>query len=404
MPRSYLWAVAVAAVETLAAVMPVRRSPLLGRLGFMLGYLVNELPFVAFSWLVGWTAVTWVRGELASPGGLAVLGLAVLTTAGLVVVGWRGRRAGPIMEEALRRDLGRDRRSRRTTPSGDRRRVSLVRILLAPLPLWRRDVERIADVPYGPAGRRHRLDLYRGRAAPPEGPVLIHFHGGHFRMGGKSREARPLLHRLASQGWLCVSANYRLGRAGRFPNSLVDAKRVVAWVREHAEEYGAVPSMIVVAGSSAGAHLASMVALTPGEAAFQPDVTHADTSVDAAVCLYGYLGDRGRTSSQPSSPLAYVHADAPPFLVVQAGNDTVVPSAPTASLVDALRATSTRPVVDVELPGAQHAFDLFHSLRFERVVDGIEDFLSMLQPARERDHRQAASLGPPTPTTHVDTE
>ncbi len=49
--------------------------------------------------------------------------------------------------------------------------------------------------------------------------MFVHFHGGHFQIGGKSREARPLLNSLASQGWVCVSATYRLGRVGRFPNA-----------------------------------------------------------------------------------------------------------------------------------------------------------------------------------------
>ena len=122
--------------------------------------------------------------------------------------------------------------------------------------------------------------------------MLVHFHGGHFQIGGKTREARPLLHRLTSQGWVCISATYRLGQAGRFPNSLIDAKQVIRWARSHAAEYGADTSVLIMAGSSAGAHLASMAALTPNDPAFQPGFEDADTAVNAAVCLYGYYGDR----------------------------------------------------------------------------------------------------------------
>ena len=368
MPRSYLWAVVVVAVETLAALVPLRRPRPLASLSFALGYLINELPFVALAWVLGSTLLALGRGDLGSPGGLAVLGLAVVTTGGLVVVARRGLRAGPAVAHALHRDLGRD--------LGPPRRRSLARILLAPVPLWRHDVQRIANLAYGDAGRRNRLDLYRRRSpAPATGrPVLIHFHGGHFRTGGKSREARPLLHRLASQGWLCVSANYRLGRAGRFPHSLVDAKRVIAWVREHAAEHGADPSVVVVAGSSSGAHLASMAALTPNEPAFQPGFASADTSVSAAVCLYGYYGSRGDAGPLASSPLAYVRPDAPPFFIAHGDNDTLIPASSAAAFADALRRTSTSPVVSPQLPGAQHSFDLVHSLRFEHVVDGIAAF------------------------------
>ena len=41
-----------------------------------------------------------------------------------------------------------------------------------------------------------------------------------------------MLARLASRGWVCISANYRLRPAG-FPAPLVDVKRVIAWVRDH---------------------------------------------------------------------------------------------------------------------------------------------------------------------------
>jgi acetyl esterase/lipase len=221
--------------------------------------------------------------------------------------------------------------------------------------------------------------VYRRRGQPADGPVLIHFHGGHFRGGRKSWEARPLLHRLARQGWICVSANYRLRQEGRFPNSLVDAKRVVAWARENAAGYGADPGAIVVAGSSAGAHLASMAALTPNDPTFQPGFEDADTSVAAAVCLYGYYGPRDASGAVPSSPVAYVDASAPPFFLAHGDHDTIVPVDQARAFAETLRAHSTNPVVYAELPGAQHGFDLFHSLRCEAVVDGIEAFSAWLR-------------------------
>ena len=197
-------------------------------------------------------------------------------------------------------------------------------------------------------------------------------------MGGKSREARPLLHRLAGHGWVCVSANYRLGAAGRFPNSLIDAKRVISWARTHAAEYGADPSMLIVAGSSAGAHLAAMAALTPNEPTFQPGFEDADTAVSAAVCLYGYYGERG-AGALPSSPEAYLSRDAPPFFIAHGVNDPLISIEHADEFVHRLRARSTRPVVYLRLPGAEHSFDLFHSPRFDAVIDGIERFAIWLR-------------------------
>ena len=58
-----------------------------------------------------------------------------------------------------------------------------------------------------------------------------------------------------------------------------------------------------------------------------------------------------------------------------------------------LRAVSANPVVYAELPGGQHAFDLFHSLRFDTVINGIEAFADLV--------RTRASQALPDPSSHV---
>jgi acetyl esterase/lipase len=383
--------VAVIALYTVMALVPLRRPPLLGFVSCMLSFLVNELPFIAAGWLLAWTLLALYQGELNSAGGLAYAGVVVLTMLGLAEVVRRALLAGPALERALARGLG-------TGPAfgpEPRRRNwrRLTRVLLGPFPLWSGDVQQIRNISYGEAGRRNRLDLYRPRRRPaPGSPVLIHFHGGGFQMGTKSRQSRPLLHRFARQGWVCLSATYRLRAAGRFPNSLVDAKKVIAWVRSHADEYGLDGSLIVVAGSSAGAHLAAMAALTPNVAAFQPSFEGEDTSVAAAVCLYGYYGDRDRTGPLPSSPNAYVGPDAPPFFLAHGDHDTLVPVPSADHFVEQLRSTSDRPVVYLKLPGGQHAFDLFHSLRYETVIDGIEAFTAWVRANRSHPTPAKSSL------------
>jgi acetyl esterase/lipase len=77
----------------------------------------------------------------------------------------------------------------------------------------------VANLRYGDAGRRNLLDLYRSRARPSGGPVLIHVHGGGSTRGRKNSQSLPLLYRLTSQGWVCVSANYRLRPAAQFPTT-----------------------------------------------------------------------------------------------------------------------------------------------------------------------------------------
>ena len=379
---SHVWTVTPVAIVTLAAVVPPRRPRSIASVGFWLGYLVNEFPFFAFCWLVASTLLALGNESLGSPAGLAILALAVLTAYGLALIMWRGLLAGPVLARALSSDLCLDRTTGLLVGRPVGRRMP-ARTVFWPLPLRPRDVQRIANVSYGPAGRRNRLDLYRHRSCPAGAPLLIHFHGGHFRIGGKSREARALFYRLASQGWVCISADYRLRRAGRFPASQVDAKRAIAWARQHAAEYGADPSLLVVAGDSAGAHLASMAALTANDPAFQPGFEHTDTSVSAAVCLYGFYGNRDLGGPVPSSPRAYVRRDAPPFFVAHGDNDTFVPIAGAESFVEALRSVSMNPVVYARLPGAQHSFDLLQSVRFQHVIDGIETFTAWVRARRD---------------------
>lgn len=374
LPNSYLWLVAIIAVYTLFALAPLRRPWPLGFVSFILGYTANEIPFVAF-YLLGISIFgAVIEGGMVSVGGWSVVVGAVITGTGLVEIIRRQLLAGSVVEHSLDQGLGsgwRSIRDPRVGPSLSR----LVRVLLVPFPLWFGGVKRIRNVRYGDDDRRQRLDLYLPRSASASSrPVLIHFHGGHFRSGGKSREGRPMFHRLARRGWICVSADYRLRDAGRFPNSLIDVKKVITWIRRHRDEYSVDASTIVVAGSSAGAHLASMTALTPNNPAFQPGFEHDDTSVAGAVCLYGYYGPREVGGAMPSSPLAYLNPDAPPFLVAHGESDTLVPVSSAAQFVERLRSTSTEPVVYVQLPGAQHSFDLYRSLRLERVINAIEVF------------------------------
>ena len=385
-PIGYLVAVIVVAWCTLFALAPPRpRRSSPSNLSFRFGYLLNELPFVAFSWLLASTLLAFRQGDIDTPGGWMAFGGAVLATAGLVALAWRGLQAGPAVEHALGEGLG---AGWRTTidpalAARLRRRLPFARILFWPFPVRGHDVERVANLSYGDAGKRNLLDVYRQRSHPSGGPTLVYLHGGAFRSGSKNRAARPLIYRLASQGWVCISANYRLGPAASFPDHLIDLKKVIAWVRDHGHQYGADPALVFVAGSSAGGHLAAMAALTPNDPAFQPGFEGADTLVTAAICLYGYYGSLDTSERLSSTPLTYVGTDAPPFFVAHGDQDTVVLVDDARRFVQRLQGSSLNPVVYAELPGAQHVFDLFHSLRFETVVDAIEAFAAWVRSREE---------------------
>jgi acetyl esterase/lipase len=70
-----------------------------------------------------------------------------------------------------------------------------------------------------------------------------------------------------------------------------------------------------------------------------------------------------------------VHADAPPFFVIQGSHDSLVFSEEADRFVGLLRETSRSPVAHAELPGAQHAFEVFHSPRSAHAVRAATAFL-----------------------------
>jgi acetyl esterase/lipase len=257
-------------------------------------------------------------------------------------------------------------------------------------------------VRYAPGdGRRHVLDVYRPSGASRGAPVLVQLPGGAWVTGDRSIQARPLMRRLASHGWVCVAANYRLSPRATFPDHLVDVKRVLAWVRSHAADLGADPDFIAITGGSAGAHLAALAALTPNQPEYQPGFEEADTTVQACVPFYGIydftnragrIGGDGmggfvervvmkrRIADAPevfrqASPICLVRPDAPPFAVVHGINDSFARVEDARAFASELRATSRARVILVELPVAQHAFDVFPTPRTRSVVAGVEQFL-----------------------------
>jgi acetyl esterase/lipase len=389
-PIGYLVTVALMAGFTVFALAPIRRPRTVALMSWWLGLVINELPFLGLYWLLASTLLAFGQGDIDSTGGWVVFGIAVLTSVGLSVIAWRGWRAGPAVQRALDDGLGAGWRSKLDPQFAARLRTGLpwFRILFLPIFFRRRDVERLSNISYGEAGRWNLLDLYRPRFASPSGPTLVYLHGGGFFSGRKSREARPLLYRLASEGWVCMSANYRLRPVATFPDHLIDLKKVIAWVREHGAAYGADPTVIFAAGSSAGGNLAFLAALTPNDPAFQPGFEGANTSIAAAISLYGYYGqyyDYQDEDHLRSSPLEYDAAVAPPIFLAHGDQDTYAPVESARLMAQHLRSRSTEPVMYAELPGGQHSFDLFHSIRFETVVNGIEAFAAwVLQPTETR--------------------
>jgi acetyl esterase/lipase len=312
------------------------------------------------------------------------------------------RRSEHVAEDALVEGLGPTYRER-AAQAGLSDPAHEHRPLLNPFRFGHPDVRVLRDLVYAPgAGSRHRLDVYLPRDGARNAPVLLQIHGGGWTIGDKRQQALPLMHHLAAKGWVCVAANYRLSPRATFPDHLIDAKLALKWILEHAGGYGGDARFVAVTGGSAGGHLCSLLALTPNDPEYQPGFEDVDTTVQACVPFYGIydwtdelgIDERDgrkrffarivlkkRFEDDPdayrrASPLARVSPDAPPFFVVHGALDSLAPVVQARQFVARLRAVSKQPVCYAELPHAQHAFEIFHSLRTAHVVRAVDRFLA----------------------------
>jgi acetyl esterase/lipase len=407
---------AFGALLTLNAYRPRRRDSIFVLPSFFAAWPTTELaPQFLVVQVLGTLAFVW-SGALDEVVGWIGLALAVISWAGLVGIARGAGRSRTLVEAALVEGLGAGYHEA-LEPIGhitESRLLSAVRLALA-IPLPTRRIEVARDLQYAPGvGRRHRLDVYRPAGGTVSGaPVLLQIHGGAWIIGNKRQQALPLMHHLAAHGWVCVAPNYRLSPRATFPDQLVDVKLAIRWIREHIASYGGDPTFVAITGGSAGGHLASLAAFTANDPAFQPGFEAVDTSVSACVPLYGAydltnrFGGRGadgmaglvervvlkrrldddRQAFEQASPLDRVHADAPPFMVVHGTDDSLVPVEEARAFAAALRSRSRAPIVYLELPGAQHAFEVFQSVRSEAVVSGIHRFLTFVRHAGTKDFR-----------------
>ena len=384
--------------------------------------LATELAWV---WLPLQAFIAWLLalgGALDSGLGSFALFVLVVTWAGLVWSIWMSTKAEATVEEALATGLGYNYRNQIPLPIQTTMRQGVTfRDWCKPVSMRRQEVEVIRNIPYGPTGVRQQLDIYRPKFIPEEGcPVLLQIHGGAWVIGDKGTQALPLMYELASRGWICVAANYRLSPSVGFPVHLQDCKAALCWIRENGREYGMNPDFVAVTGGSAGGHLTALMGLTANQPELQPDHPDTDTSVQACIPFYGIYDFLVRYNQHPNrlvyqrflrgkvmhetpeenpelwelaSPVAHIQPDLPPFMVLHGTHDSLSVIAEGRVFSQKLRETSHSPVVYVEMPGAEHAWDTVHSLRTEHTIDGIHRFLEWTRAARA-----AEAKGPDTTT------
>ncbi len=260
------------------------------------------------------------------------------------------------------------------------------------------------------------LDVWRSSELPDgPAPVLIYVPGGAWVHGSRLLQGYALLSHLAEQGWVCLSIDYRVAPHNRWPSHIVDVKTAIAWAHANVDKFGGDRNFVAVAGASAGGHLAALAGLT-GSAVSDPEFADqlpagGDTSVDAVVGIYGRYDWEDRSTPErvafvdflervvvgrsmrrhrdlyrQASPIARVHPDAPPFLVVHGSADTVIPVQQARSFADRLRAVSRSKVGYLELPGAGHGFDMTDGARTGATSTAIGLFLNQI-------HRDRTTVG-----------
>src|SRR5690348_10643715 len=192
----------LSAVSTGLALCTPRRPLFVGWLAWVVGLVPCEVPRAALALDVVLLGVTVAIVPLDAALGIAAIALLAVSVLGDVVLVRRSRAAAPVVARALRAALG-DAFEQDVDPElapVDQRPVSSWREALAPFSSRRRDVEHLADVPYGDAGVgiRHQLDLYVARSRPKAAPVLVYVHGGAWTHGKKDQQGLPIVYHFAS--------------------------------------------------------------------------------------------------------------------------------------------------------------------------------------------------------------
>ncbi len=359
-----------------------------------------------------------VRGDFKGPRGRIALLLTAIAWGLLWLIHRRNVASEPHFEEPLREALGDDYESvaAQSQPARRRRYIGVPPNDV----IRRRYVEKAGIVQYGPHPRVNFADIWRRTDLPRDGkaPVLLQVPGGAWAIGMRRPQAYPLLSHLADRGWVCVSIDYRVSPKNTWPDHIVDVKRALAWIKDNIADYGGDPDFVAITGGSAGGHLASLAALTFDDPQYQPGFEDADTSVVAAVPIYGrydWVSTHGsgrkefiaflqkyvvkkrfaenRQVYADASSINRLRPDAPPFFILHGKDDSIIPVPEGREFAEELRKVSTSAVAYAEIPHAQHAFDFYYgSPRAHYTARAVEEFLSWVH-AKRQVKREPASSG-----------
>lgn len=206
---------------------------------------------------------------------------------------------------------------------------------------------RATALSYGPSTEQ-QVDVFvpAGTRDTDRKPVIIWFHGGGWDSGG--RDFYGFAGRaFAGEGFVTVVAGYRLGSDGRYPAFIEDAAAAVKWTRANIAALGGDPDRIVLAGHSAGAHIALLSVLDVrwlGEEAMLggpiKGVIALAAPTDFLPFERGGSADRAMGQVVPLSftqPITFARGDAPPLWLATGDLDTTVRPRNSVRLGQAIR-------------------------------------------------------------------
>jgi acetyl esterase/lipase len=244
------------------------------------------------------------------------------------------------------------------------------------------------------------LDIYQPPARTTPLPLVVFVHGGGWN-GGDTRHAASfpdfprVLAALSAQGYVVASVSYRLSGEARFPAAVQDIKAAIRWLRGHSRDFNLDPTRVAVWGDAAGGQLAALTGVTCGVAPFEPspaDNGELPSDCVQAVIDWGGATDLASLESAPAndakatpagfapppasdagdflgceparcapmltrlaSPLAFISATSPAFLIQHGGADTQIPASQSQKLYDALRKLGASADLMI-YPGVGHDF------------------------------------------------
>ena len=182
-----------------------------------------------------------------------------------------------------------------------------------------------------------KLDIYRPKISSEEKcPAVLLIHGGGWISGSKENQ-RIMAQHLAENGFVAITASYRLSREAPYPAGVIDLKDALRWMKLNAEKYHVDAQKIAILGTSAGAQLATLVGVTPNSEVYNEQHEAISSEVQAIVNIDGIVSfihpeasaegkaaglwldgsrDENPKNWKEASPLEYVDKNTPPILFI----------------------------------------------------------------------------------------